>query len=84
VFTKDSIISSQKENKNLKGQSHRINKKFFGPVAARLDRLIRCLDSSLVECPPATQAVGFRIPVNTCLSRDAFLKDGESLGQVST
>ncbi len=58
-------------------------KKFFGPVAAQLDRLIRCLDSSLVECPPATQAVGFRIPVNTCLSRDAFLKHGESLGQVS-
>ncbi len=43
--------------------------------AARLDILIRCLDSSLVECTPATQ--------DTCLSRDALLKDGERLGQVS-
>ena len=45
---------------------------------------IRCLDSSLVACPPATPAEWIRFPAETCLSRGAFLEDGENLGHWSS
>ncbi len=41
-----------------------------------------CLDSSLVECPPADRLLpGVQLPAETCLSRDALLKEGENSGQ---
>jgi hypothetical protein len=45
--------------------------------------LICRLDSSLVECPPGTQAAGTRFPAATNLSRGALLnvKGGEDPGQ---
>jgi hypothetical protein len=42
-------------------------------------QLISRLDSSLVECLPATQATGVQILPETCLSRDALLRIAETL-----
>jgi hypothetical protein len=37
------------------------------------------LASSLVDCPPATQATRVRSSAETCLSQGAYLEDGENL-----